>query len=72
MKAILWDEDAAMGSNYHVEEIPADMVEKATEYREKMIEAAAEAIDSLMEKYLEGEELTEEEIMLVLKLDVLK
>jgi elongation factor G len=62
MKAIVWDEDAAMGSNYHVEEIPADLLEKATEYREKMVEAAAEAIEELMEKYLEGEELTEEEI----------
>jgi len=62
MKAIVWDEDAAMGSNYHVEEIPADMMEIAQEYREKMIESAAESIEELMEKYLEGEELTEEEI----------
>jgi elongation factor G len=62
MKAIVWDEDAAMGSNYHVEEIPADMLEIAQEYREKMIESAAESIEELMEKYLEGEELTEEEI----------
>lgn len=62
MKAIVWDEDAAMGSNYHVEEIPADMMEIAQEYREKMIESAAESIEELMEKYLEGIELTEEEI----------
>jgi elongation factor G len=62
MKAIVWDEDAAMGSNYHVEEIPADMLEISQEYREKMIESAAESIEELMEKYLEGEELTEEEI----------
>jgi elongation factor G len=62
MKAIVWDEDAAMGSNYHIEEIPADMMEIAQEYREKMIESAAESIEELMEKYLEGEELTEEEI----------
>ncbi|MDD2896289.1 MAG: elongation factor G [Aliarcobacter sp.] len=62
MKAIVWDEDAAMGSNYHVEEIPADMMDMAQEYREKMIESAAESIEELMEKYLEGEELTEEEI----------
>ncbi|MDX9742273.1 MAG: elongation factor G [Arcobacteraceae bacterium] len=67
MKAILWDEDAAMGSNYHMEEIPADLLDQATEYREKMVEAAAEAIDSLMEKYLEGEELTEDEIVAGLK-----
>ena len=62
MKAIVWDEDAAMGSNYHIEEIPADMMEIAEEYREKMIESAAESIEELMEKYLEGVELTEEEI----------
>ncbi len=67
MKAIVWDEDAAMGSNYHVEEIPADLMDQAEEYREKMIEAAAESSESLMEKYLEGEALTEEEIVAGLK-----
>jgi elongation factor G len=67
MKAIVWDIDAAMGSNYHVEDIPADLVEKAEEYREKMIEAAAETSDELMNKYLEGEELTEDEIVSGLK-----
>ena len=63
MKAIVWDQDAAMGSNYHVEEIPADLLETATTYREQMVEAAAEADDELMEKYLEGAELTEDEIV---------
>ncbi|NVJ52264.1 MAG: elongation factor G [Campylobacteraceae bacterium] len=67
MKAIVWDEDAAMGSNYHVEEIPADMMDKAEEYREKMIEAAAEASEELMEKYFEEGELSEEEIVAGLK-----
>jgi len=67
MKAIVWDEDAAMGSNYHVEEIPADLMDQAEEYREKMIEAAAESSESLMEKYLEGEALTEDEIVAGLK-----
>jgi len=67
MKAIVWDLDAAMGSNYHVEEIPADLQEKAEEYREKMVEAAAEADDDLMNKYLDGEELTEDEIVMGLK-----
>ena len=62
MKAIVWDQDAAMGSNYHVEEIPADLLDTATTYREQMVEAAAEADDELMEKYLEGIELTEDEI----------
>ena len=63
MKAIVWDQDAEMGSNYHVEEIPADLLDTATTYREQMVEAAAEADDALMEKYLEGEELTEDEIV---------
>ncbi len=67
MKAIVWDVDAAMGSNYHVEEIPADLLETATTYREQMVEAAAEADDELMEKYLEGVELTEDEIVMGLK-----
>ena len=67
MKAIVWDQDAAMGSNYHVEEIPADLVDQAEEYREKMIEAAAEATEELMEKYLEEGELSEEEIIAGLK-----
>jgi len=64
MKAIVWDKDAAMGSNYHVEEIPEDMMELAEEYREKMIESIAEVDgqEELMEKFLEGEELSEEEI----------
>lgn len=67
MKAIVWDQDAEMGSNYHVEEIPADLLDTATTYREQMVEAAAEADDELMEKYLEGIELTEDEIVMGLK-----
>ena len=65
MKAIVWDQDAAMGSNYHVEEIPADMMDKAEEYREKMIESISgvDGNEELMEKFLEGIELTEEEIV---------
>ncbi|SFZ98645.1 Translation elongation factor G [hydrothermal vent metagenome] len=64
MKAIVWDKDAEMGSNYHVEEIPEDMVELSEKYRENLIEKISEADgnDELMEKYMEGEELTEEEI----------
>jgi elongation factor G len=69
MKAIVWDQDAAMGSNYHVEDIPADLVEKAEEYREKMIEeiSSVDGNEELMEKFLEGEELTEDEIMAGIK-----
>ncbi|MBU1658574.1 elongation factor G [bacterium] len=69
MKAIVWDIDAEMGSNYHVEEIPADMLEKAEEYREKMIESISEVDgnEELAEKYLEGEALTEDEIIAGIK-----
>ena len=69
MKAIVWDQDAAMGSNYHVEEIPADLADKAEEYREKMIEeiSSVDGNEELMEKFLEGEELTEEEIVAGIK-----
>jgi len=67
MKAIVWDQDAEMGSNYHVEDIPADLLDIAETYREQMVEAAAEADDELMEKYLEEGELSEDEIVAGLK-----
>jgi len=69
MKAIVWDQDAAMGSNYHVEEIPEDMVELSEKYREKLIESISEVDgnEELMEKYMEGEELSEEEIVAGIK-----
>jgi len=69
MKAIVWDQDAAMGSNYHVEEIPEDMVELSEKYRENLIEKISEADgnDELMEKYMDGEELTEDEIVAGIK-----
>jgi len=62
MKAIIW-EDEALGANYHEEEIPADLLDEAKEYREKMIEEISSHDDLLMEKYLSGEVLTQEEIM---------
>ncbi len=61
MKAIYWNE-ADMGATYEAKEIPADLLELAQEYREKMIEAAAEGSDELMEKYLEEADLTNDEI----------
>jgi len=69
MKAIVWDQDAAMGSNYHVEEISEDMMELAEEYREKLIEeiSSVDGNEELMEKYMEGEELTEDEIVAGIK-----
>lgn len=66
MKAIVWN-DESMGAKYDIEEIPADLVEKANEYREKMVEFAAEQDESLMEKYLGGEELSTEEIKAAIK-----
>ncbi len=66
MKAIYWDGDD-MGMTYEEKDIPEDLVPLAEEYREKMIEAAAEANDEYMEKYLEDGELTNEEIMLGLR-----
>jgi elongation factor G len=62
MKALVWEDEAAMGSAYEEVDIPADMQEKAEAYREKLIEAVAESDEELMEKYFAGEELTEEEI----------
>ena len=61
MKAIYWNDDDK-GTTYREEEIPADMLELAQEWRSNMVEAAAESSEELMNKYLEGEELTVEEI----------
>ncbi len=61
MKAILWDEES-LGMTYDLVDIPAELQETAEKYREQMVEAAAEASEELMDKYLEGEELTIEEI----------
>ena len=62
MKAYTYNLDAQAGEMYKIEEIPADLVDTAAEYREKLVEAAAESSDELMDKYLGGDELTEEEI----------
>lgn len=61
MKAIVWN-DESMGAKYDIEEIPADLMDKAQEYREKLLESVAEQDEVLMEKYLGGEELSVEEI----------
>jgi len=61
MEAIYWNE-ADMGATYEAKDIPADMLAQCEEYREQMIEAAAEANEELMEKYLEGGELSNDEI----------
>ena len=66
MKAILWH-DETMGAEYDIEEIPADLVDEANEWREKMVESAANFDDALMEKYLEGQEITEEELIAAIR-----
>ena len=66
MKAILWH-DETMGAEYDIEDIPADLVDEANEWREKMVESAANFDDALMEKYLEGEEISEEELIAAIR-----
>jgi elongation factor G len=66
MKAIIWDE-ASQGMKFEYHDIPAELVESAKEWREKMLEAAAEASEELMNKYLENGDLTEAEIKLGLR-----
>jgi len=61
MKAIIWDE-ANMGTTYQEEEIPSEMLADCEFWREKLVEAAAEANDELMDKYLDDGELSEDEI----------
>ncbi len=69
MKEIVWDADAAMGSAYHEQDIRADLADKAEEYREKMIEeiSSVDGNEELMEKFLEGEEISNEEIIAAIK-----
>ncbi len=69
MKEIVWDEDAAMGSNYHVQDIRPELQDKADEYREKMLETLAdvEGNDEFAMKFLEGEEISQEEIKAAIK-----
>ena len=66
MKALKWEADSkgdvSLGQKYTTEEIPADLKDKAEEYRAKLVEDVAEADEELMEKYLEGEEITEAEL----------
>ncbi|WP_027469921.1 elongation factor G [Deefgea rivuli] len=66
MKAIIWDE-ASQGMTFTYGEIPADLVSVAQEWREKMVETAAEASEELMNKYLETGELSEEEIVAAIR-----
>ncbi len=64
MKALVWrdTDESDLGAKYEIEDIPADMVDQANQYREEMMETLATEDEELMEKYLGGEEITEDEI----------
>ncbi|QWZ10612.1 elongation factor G [Nocardioides panacis] len=62
MRALTWRGETKMGEDYDIEEIPAALADQAAEWREKFLETLAEADDAVMEKYLEGEELSVEEL----------
>jgi elongation factor G len=62
MRALTWRGEVAKGQDYTVEEIPANLLAQAVEYREKLVEAVAEADDELMELYLGGQEITAEQL----------
>ncbi len=66
MNAVIWLEEN-LGAKYEIREIPEEYKAKAQEWREKMVEAIAETDDTLMEKYLEGQELTIDELKLALR-----
>ncbi len=71
MKAIYWDE-ATQGMKYELRDIPASLVDEAKKWREKMVEAAAEANDDLTHKYLEGHDLSVDEIKQGLRIRTIK
>ena len=66
MKAVVWEEET-LGAKYHFGEIPKELAETAEEWREKMLEALADIDEDIMLKYLEGEEITEDEIKQALR-----
>ena len=70
MKAYVYD-DETLGAKYKVDEIPADLLGQAKEYREKMLDAVAEFDEQAMEKYLNGQPLTEEEIRRAIRAGVI-
>src|SRR5215203_5671822 len=71
MKAITY-KDETMGADYDVSDIPAELMDEAQQYREKLIEKVSEHDDALLEKYLHGQEITEEEIKKALRDRVIK
>jgi elongation factor G len=67
MKALTWRGETQKGEDYVIEEIPAELAAQAAEYREKMLETLSEADDAIMEKFLEGEDLSVEEIQAAIR-----
>jgi len=67
MKSIIWDEDS-LGATFHEEELTGELLEEAQEWREKLIEEISSHDDSLMEKYLAGETLSEEEVKAAIRI----
>ncbi len=67
MKALTWHGETQKGEDYTIEEIPADLVEKAKQARHDMIETLADADDEVMEKYLEGVDISDEEIIAAIR-----
>jgi elongation factor G len=62
MRALTWRGETKIGEDYEVEEIPGEMADQAEEWREKLVETLAEADDDIMEKYLEGEDISVEDL----------
>ena len=67
MKALTWHGETQKGEDYTIEEIPADLLEKAKQARHDMVETLADADDEIMEKYLEGVDISEEEIIAAIR-----
>ena len=67
MKALTWRGETEKGDDYAIEEIPADLVDQAAEYREKLLETLSEADDAIMEKFLDGQEFSTEELQAAIR-----
>src|ERR1700751_5241626 len=62
MRALTWRGETQKGEDYAIEELPADLVDQATEYREKLLETPSETDDPILEKFLEGGEFAVDEL----------